>query len=137
MSNSFIWPIYISMSGSTTPGQSGPGSNYRSPTIRLFSFISRTLVGVGWGLIPQHICSRCILRLLFMQEQAGWSLGLELKYKKAILFWYCDNIIWKIISFKYLSPSTTHSWRFILKFCCTCRDAACIIASTYCLKFYV
>ena len=54
-----IWPIYRTLSGSTTLGQSEPGSNgnkrgtlhspkvqhYWNLTIRLFSIISRTLEG--------------------------------------------------------------------------------------------
>ena len=54
-----VWPIYRTLSGATSRGQSGPGSNgnkevlhisqklqhYKSLTIRLFSVISRTLVG--------------------------------------------------------------------------------------------
>ena len=46
----------LTLSGATTPGQSGPGSDgnkklqhYWSLTIRLFSVISRTLVG---GVLP-------------------------------------------------------------------------------------
>ena len=60
---SSIWLIDRSLSGATTPGQSGPGSigyegvlhtpqklqHYRSLTIRLFNVISRTLVG---GVLP-------------------------------------------------------------------------------------
>ena len=60
-SNHSIWPIHRTLSGATTPGQSGHGSNgykgvlrhspklqyYWSLTIRLFCVISRILVGEG------------------------------------------------------------------------------------------
>ena len=52
---SSIWPIDRTLSGATTPSQSGPGSDGnegvlhipQSLNIRLFSVISRTLVGEG------------------------------------------------------------------------------------------
>ena len=61
---SSIWPIDMTLSGTTTPGRSEPGSDgnegvlripqsssiYWSLTIRLFSVISRTHVG---GVLPQ------------------------------------------------------------------------------------
>ena len=61
MSNSTIWPIDKTLSGTTTPGQSGPGSDwqwrstqhspklqhYWSLIIRLFSVISGHSLGVG------------------------------------------------------------------------------------------
>ena len=61
---SFIWPIDRSLSGATTPGQSGPGNNgnetgiphfpnlqhYWNFTIRWFHVISRTRVGRGLAL---------------------------------------------------------------------------------------
>ena len=60
MSNSSIWLVDRTLSGATTPGQNGPGNNgnevgnlhfpklwhYESLTIKLFSVISRTLIGV-------------------------------------------------------------------------------------------
>ena len=63
MANSSIWPIDRTLSGVTTPGQSGPGSDgnegvlcnpkklkdYWSITIRLFSIITRTLIGENGG----------------------------------------------------------------------------------------
>ena len=50
---SSIWPIDRILSGATTAGQSGPGSDspkvqrYWNLNIRLFSVIPRTLVGGG------------------------------------------------------------------------------------------
>ena len=69
--NPWIGPL----SGATTPGQSGPGERWQwrgtpySPklhhhlniTIRLFSVISKTLVG-GGGLTPLQRSSVCILQ---------------------------------------------------------------------------
>ena len=53
MSNNFIWLINRTLSGATTPDQSGPRSTPYSPkiqdwslTIKFFCVISRTLVGV-------------------------------------------------------------------------------------------
>ena len=55
---SSIWPIESTLEGSTTPGQSGPGNDgneaiFHIPqsSIRMFSVISRTLVGLG-GVLP-------------------------------------------------------------------------------------
>ena len=51
--NSFIWPIYRSLIGTTNPDQSGSGSNHNEVVLNFleleshnqFSAISRTLVG--------------------------------------------------------------------------------------------
>ena len=58
-----IWPVDRTLSGVTTPSQSGPGTmsvkgflhssnfhHYWNLTIRLFSVITRTLVGGGGGV---------------------------------------------------------------------------------------
>ena len=74
MSNSSIWLIDRTLSGATTPGQSGPGSNdnegvlciplklqhYWSLTFRLFSVQSGH--SFGWGLTPLKRYSRRILQ---------------------------------------------------------------------------
>ena len=78
---SSIWPIVRTLSGATTPGESGPGSDsnerilqhYWYITIRLFSVISRTLI--GRGLTPQQRCSQYILQ--------------PMKYT-----WYNPNVSW-------------------------------------------
>ena len=67
---SSIWPIDRTLLGVTTPGQSGSGSDdneyspklqhYWNCTMRLFSHISRTLVGCGLTLLQRS--SRCILQ---------------------------------------------------------------------------
>ena len=78
---SSILPTDRTLSGATTPGQSGPGCNgtegvLRIPpkfqhfwdlTIRLFNVIPRKLVGWG-GLTPLQTCSLCIL-----QPQPTWQ----------------------------------------------------------------
>ena len=50
---SSIWPIDRTLSGATTPGQSGPGSDGNEGVLcipqRLFSVLSRTLIG---GVLP-------------------------------------------------------------------------------------
>ena len=64
-----IWPIDRTLSGDTTPGQSRPGNDERVLRIpqsssfvtnRLFSVISRTLV--GGCPTPLHRCIQCILQ---------------------------------------------------------------------------
>ena len=77
MSNSFDWPIDRTLSGATTLGQSGPGSNGiegvlsvlqsssitgASPSDYLISY-ARHLLREG-VLPPLQRCSRCILELL-------------------------------------------------------------------------
>ena len=83
---SSIWPINRSLSGATTPGQSGSRSDsddgihfpkiqhYWNLTIRLFSVISRTLVE-GWGLTLLQRCSWCILQLQPTGQFQNWSLA--------------------------------------------------------------
>ena len=75
MSNSSICPIDRILSGATTPGQSGPGSNGNEvvPHIPRSFSITRTspsdyLMSYQWhslwggGLTPLERCSRCILQ---------------------------------------------------------------------------
>ena len=69
-----IWPKDNTLSGATTPGQSGPGSNGSEgvlhipqiskaralPSDGLMSYPGHSLVG-GGDLTPLQRCSRCIL----------------------------------------------------------------------------
>ena len=76
MSNSSIWPIDKTLSGDTTPGQGGPGSNSNegvlhipqgssiteaSPSDCLVSYSGHLLEGVC-GITPLQRCSWCILQ---------------------------------------------------------------------------
>ena len=93
MSNGFFLPIDKTLSGATTPGQSGPGNdgnegvlripqtssisglhsskhqNYCSLNIRLFNAISRTLDG-EWGL-PLY---RDAVGVFYSTNRLGWLL---------------------------------------------------------------
>ena len=75
MSNSSIWPIDRTLSGATTPGQSGPGSNGNEGVLHipkissitgasssdgLMSYLGHSLE--GWGLTSLQRCSQCILQ---------------------------------------------------------------------------
>ena len=69
MLNSSIWRIHRTLSGATTPGQSGPWSSGNEEvlcipqSIRLFSVISRTLMVVVVGVLTLLLrCSQCILQ---------------------------------------------------------------------------
>ena len=74
MSNNSVWPIDRTLSGATTPGQSGfrsdgsegirciPQSSSitgASPLDCLMSYLGHSL---WWGLTPQQRCSQCILQ---------------------------------------------------------------------------
>ena len=85
---SSVWHIDRTLSGATTPGKSGPGSvqwmgiphspkvqYYWSLTIRLFSVISRILIG-EWALNPLQRSSQCIL-----QPQPTWRQRKEREKK--------------------------------------------------------
>ena len=57
MSNSFIWPIDRTLSGATTPGQSGPGSDGNEGVLRIPQSISITVVSPSDCLMsyPEHL----------------------------------------------------------------------------------
>ena len=72
MLNSSIWPIDRTLSGATTPGQSGPGSDDNEGVQRIT--LSSSITGAlpsdclesypglwGGGLTPLQRCSWCIL----------------------------------------------------------------------------
>ena len=71
MQFSSIWPIDRTLSGATTPGQSGPGSDGSeevlhipqiigtSPSDYLVSYLGHSL---KWGLTPQQRSDQCILQ---------------------------------------------------------------------------
>ena len=71
---SSIWPIERTLSGATTPGQSGPGSNGNKGVlcipqsssitgINLTIWLFRVISGHLWGgLTPLQRCSQCILQ---------------------------------------------------------------------------
>ena len=86
---SLIWPIYKTLSGATTPGQSGSGSNVNdgllhipqsfsitgtSPSDCLVSYPGQSL----GDLTPLQRCSRCLL-----QPQMIWQYS-ELKVKTVL-----------------------------------------------------
>ena len=89
MSNSSLWPKDKTLSGAFTPDQSGPESDgnkevvripskfqhYWSLTIRLFSFISRTLVG---GVLT--LC-RDVVGVFYSPNSLGLTT-LELSFEK-------------------------------------------------------
>ena len=75
--SSFIWPIDRTLSGATTPGQSGPGSYGYEDELHIlqnssitqtlpsdfFCDISRTLIVCREGFTPLQRCCWCILQL--------------------------------------------------------------------------
>ena len=84
---SFISPVDKTLSGSTTPGKSGPGSNannrwtikgYWKLTIRLFSVISRTLVR---GLSPTYIDAVGVFYSQFGPQRHSLGVGLTLLHR--------------------------------------------------------
>ena len=91
MQFSSIWPIDRALSGATTPGQSGPGSNGNewgaphspklkhdwNPTIRLFSVISRTFVG-GGSYSSEEVQSVCSTALADCGKRIQWQAKCKL-----------------------------------------------------------
>ena len=104
MSNSFIWPIDRTLSGATTPGQSGPGSNGNervlhisqsssiteaSPSDCLMSYPGHLLVGC---LTPLQTWGQCISQpQLIGAQDTRWGVGgilrMQLMYFTASADW--------------------------------------------------
>ena len=73
MTNSSIWPLDNTLSDTTTPGRSGPGSNGNEEYSTLskalallelhYQIVSCHLQDICWGIpTPLQRCSRCILQ---------------------------------------------------------------------------
>ena len=109
---SSIWPIDRILSGATTPGQSGPGSDGServlcipqssrntgiSPSDCLVSYLGHSL---GGGFIPLQRCSQCILQSQLIGQKLHavvrlqfWSLMRVWCYLIIVItFWF--SLIW-------------------------------------------
>ena len=84
---SSIWPIGRTLSGATTPGQSGPGSNSNEGTLSIPQSSSITearlsdcLVSyqdIHWrSLTPLQRCSQCILQPQLTGPGSNWFVNL-------------------------------------------------------------
>ena len=122
MSNCSIWPIAMTLSSATTPGQSGPRSDgnegvlyippklhyYWSFTIRLFNVISRTLVG-RW-LTPLQKCSWCILQLLLTGLLgSGKRVVITLLSLRQVSLWLESCLITKVALYNYTEWNRPHT----------------------------
>ena len=132
---SFIWPIDRTLSGATTLGQSGPGSDgneeghYWNLSIRLFSVISRTHVRGGGGLTPQQMCSQCILQAQPTRQttwefttysKAGSLVTLQRAHYTQTLAHFCERLvtslyrIWNIIiDIVFSQNMERHAWYYL------------------------
>ena len=86
---SSIWPIDRTLSDTTTPGHSGPGSNsnevvLRIPQSRLFSVISRTLVSLTllqrYSLLGQVFFRENCCPINFLLVEVGGKIRISFKY---------------------------------------------------------
>ena len=129
---SSIWPIHRTLSGATTPGQSGPGCDGKE---RVYHFLqissitgaspSRTLV---WGVLPLlQRCSRCILQ---PQPTALRSFNIISRTRAVTILPLCSDAVGV-----FCCPSRQYhsSWKSYL----FCRDEVGIFYSPSRLRWEV
>ena len=84
MSNNSIWPIDKTLSGATTPGQSGPGSNEWVLCIPQSSSITEASPSVCLVSYPRHLLGQSYLsaemQLVYSAATADWARMKECNY---------------------------------------------------------
>ena len=78
--NGFIWPIERTLSGSTTPGLSGPGSNGNEGKLRIPStsdYLIPSTSDIGWGVLlsaeMQSMHSAVPFEVHFTSSKSAWK----------------------------------------------------------------
>ena len=86
---SSIWPIHMALSGSTTPGQSGPGSSGSEGVLRIFQ--SSNIAGTSPSDCLGSYPGQALGETYFSAEKSRWILLPQLtgQYK---LLKFCSNI---------------------------------------------
>ena len=87
MSNSSVWPIDRTLSGATTLGQSGPGSNDNAGVLCIpqSSSITRASPSDCWMSYPRHLPS-IEMKLVYSTTPADGALRLSLSNFQTYIF---------------------------------------------------
>ena len=106
MSNSSIWPIDMTLSGATTPGQSGPGSDGNEGVLRIPQNSSITGASLSDCLVshPEHSWEKSYssieMQVIYSTAPADWAIcKWDLQTGKLFLLYHVIFRM-KIINFK-------------------------------------
>ena len=134
---SSIWPIDRTLSGVTTPSQSGPGSDGNEGilcipqssnitinlTIRLFSVISRILV--EGSLTPLQRSSQCILQ----PQPTGQIFPVLIPKWWRNFFLFSHNFLYHLDNVSFFS-------KLLLLCCCCCSVPFCCGFQEFVFQFF-